>query len=197
MSDITTLPFNIAMQDSPFDAFFLANYRDSQSAQLLSIDDTVLSGTINVTQGHKHTGGANQVLEWLQLGSWRISTSLDTAELASARIDTTVDKQVLWAAFVLPSGVDNVFAAIRVDTQTRNVIATFDFYAPTNLATSLATSTITCAHPITDSWTVAASSVNLSAIPTTSGLRLVYFGVQARMATAGNHAHLFEVQIGY
>ncbi len=196
MSEITTLWLNVGHQDSPFDAFFLAASRDTQAAQLLALDGTVLSGTVNVTGGHKHTGGADQVLTWLQLGSWRISTSLDTNELASARINSTTDKTVLYAAFVLPSGVDDIYPAIRVDAQSHDVIATFDFYAPNNLAASLATSTITCAHPITDSWTVAAASVNLSAIPLTSGLRLVYFRLQARMS-GGGHAHLFEAQMGY
>jgi hypothetical protein len=196
VSEITTLWLNVGHQDSPFDAFFLAASRDTQAAQLEALDGTVLSGTVNVTGGHKHTGGADQVLTWLQLGSWRISTSLDTTELASARINSTTDKTVLYGAFVLPSGVNDIYPAIRLDAQTHDVFATFDFYAPTSLTGSLATRVITCPHPITDSWVPAFASVNLSAIPLTNGLRLVYFRLQARMS-GGGHAHLFEAQMGY
>lgn len=196
MSDITTLAGNIAHSNSPLDSLLLKTNYENQEALLASLDGSSLTGTIVVSEGHKHTGGGAQVLTWLELGSWRISTSLDTTDLASARINSTTDKQVMYGAFVLPSGLDDILCALRYTANSHDVIATVDFYAPSNLNSSLANISFTCPHPITNQWVLAPSTVSLAAIPLTSGLRLVYFGLQCRMG-GGGHAHLEEFRIGY
>lgn len=196
MSDITTLAGNIAHSNSSLDSLLLKTNYENQESLLASLDGSSLTGTIVVSEGHKHTGGGAQVLTWLELGSWRISTSLDTTVLASARINSTTYKQVLYGAFVLPNGLDSVLCAIRYTALSHNIGAQIDFFAPTNLNFSVVNTTIVGPHPITNQWVLAPSTVSLATIPLTNGLRLVYFGLQCKM-DGGGHAHIMEFRIGY
>lgn len=201
MSIVYGMPQNLAHADDPYQSLLTEAAKRNAMALYESMTDSVLAGTVTVTEGHNHSESTNTVLTWMQLGSWRTAEGLDTTD-ATTRSSTHIDNHVIellgYMPLVVPQGRTTIIPRARMATTGgKTMTLTIDYMAPSALtAAAVAGGTITNGVTnISNGWLVG-SAANVSGIALTSGLRVVYMRVQAQYSS-GSHGHLYEVQVAF
>lgn len=201
MSLLYGMPQNLAHADDPYQSLLTEAAKRNAMALYESMTDSVLVGTVNVTEGHNHSESTNTVLTWMQLGSWRTTEGYDTSD-ATTRTATRIDNHIIellgYMPLVVPQGRTTIIPRARMATTGgKTMTLTIDYMAPSTLTlVGVAGGTITNAAVDTTNGWIVGSSADVSPIALTSGLRVVYMRLQSQYSS-GSHGHLYEVQVAF
>jgi len=201
MSLLYGMPQNLAHADDPYQSLLTETAKRNAMALYESMTDSVLAGTVTVTEGHNHSESSNTVLTWMQLGSWRTAEGLDTTDVttpSATHIDNHVIEVLGYMPLVVPQGRTTIIPRARVaTTSNKTMTLTIDYMAPSTLTTvGVAGGTITNGTTNTSNGWIVGSSADVSTIALTGSLRVVYMRVQAQYSS-GSHGHLYEVQVAF
>lgn len=201
MSIVYGLPQNLAHVDDPYQSLLTETAKRNIMGLYNSMTDSVLAGTVTVTEGHNHSETANTVLDWMQLGSWRTVEGQDTTDITtrgSVKVEYHVLTRLGFFPLVVPQGKTTIIPRARVATTGgKSISIAYDYRAPTNLAgVAVAGGTMSNLGVNTSNGWIAGSSADVSAIALTGGLRVVYMYMEVIYST-GSHGHLYEVQVAF
>ena len=201
MSIVYGMPQNLAHADDPYQSLLTEAAKRNAMGLYESMTDSVLVGTVTVTEGHNHSESTNTVLTWMQLGSWRTAEGIDLTD-ATTRTSTHIDNHVIellgYMPIVVPQGRTTIIPRARMSTTGgKTMTLTIDYMAPSTLTSvAVAGGTITNGTTNTSNGWLAGSSADVSTIALTGSLRVVYMRVQCEYSS-GSHGHLYEVQVAF
>lgn len=185
----------------------LRQWRESARALAWALTGNESSGILSApANGHKHDegsgGGLSTLLDWLQIGSWRPSTTtIDTSVEVGYKTTSTSEAMVGFFGLVVPAGAARVIPSARIRVAAGGIAAPWvhlRFFAPTSLDTATIDAplfALNCDTTIAavDAWCTG-SPIDLSGFGLTNGVRLVFCRVDFA-TTSGSTSSLREIQL--
>jgi hypothetical protein len=173
-----------------FDSLLALQSLDNTRSLYYALSGTETDGTPAApSAGHAHDT-ANTELNWMQVGSWRTATLLDSDRYLARVVNETSATQIALAGFILPPGSTTVTPRAHVVVPNGTTLTLlYEFFTPAGLnGAASASVTLTKAGPWDDgdegpAW-FNGSNVDLSGLAETDGKRIVYVRVKASVDTA-------------